>query len=66
MAGFNLPPGCSVGDLPGNSARDEFIERFVDVNFGDPELIAAFLVGNDDWIAFLEAKAESAWDRGDR
>ena len=28
MTGWNLPPGCSVSDIPGNRSIDEFIDRF--------------------------------------
>lgn len=30
MTGFNLPPGCSVRDLPGNSPADEAAEAVYD------------------------------------
>jgi hypothetical protein len=30
MSGFNLPPGCSVGDLPGNSAEDMRREQAIE------------------------------------
>ena len=30
MTGFNLPPGCNVSDLPGNSPKDEEFEHFVE------------------------------------
>jgi len=31
MAGFNLPPGCSVSDIPGNRPEDEKIEAAYDL-----------------------------------
>lgn len=30
MSGFNLPPGCSVNDLPGNSSEEVRFEKLVD------------------------------------
>jgi len=30
MTGFNLPPGCSTSDLPGNRPEDAAYEAFVD------------------------------------
>lgn len=66
MTGYNLPPGCSVNDLPLNAPFDEFADRFVCQHIDDEDLIAEFLKDNEAWIDFLEAKAESAWDRGDR
>ena len=30
MSGFNLPPGCSVSDLPGNSKADQEAELLAD------------------------------------
>jgi hypothetical protein len=29
---FNLPPGCSVNDIPGNSIEDEMFDNWVDEN----------------------------------
>lgn len=30
MGGFNLPPGCSVSDIPGNRPEDEREEAFME------------------------------------
>lgn len=30
MTGWNLPPGCNVSDLPGNSPEDERVEALMD------------------------------------
>jgi len=30
MTGWNLPPGCRVSDIPGNTAEDLEAEAFVD------------------------------------
>lgn len=37
MTGWNLPPGCSVRDLPGNSAEDEAMEAFYDAFYEQAE-----------------------------
>lgn len=94
MTGFNLPPGCSVNDLPGNRPFDEFADDFVANHLEDEDLADQFLDDNDDWttfrdgfvldtvseddlrrdflagnsewVDFLEAKAEDAWNSGDR
>lgn len=94
MTGFNLPPGCNVNDLPGNTPFDEFADDFVANHMDDDDLADQFLDDNDDWttfrdgfvldtvseedlrrdflagnsewVDFLEAKAEDAWNRGDR
>ncbi len=66
MPGFNLPPGCSVNDLPGNTPFDEFADSFVANHLADEDLIAEFLKDNEAWTYFLEAKAEQAWNRGDK
>jgi len=31
MSGFNLPPGCSASDIPGNRPEDALFERVVAV-----------------------------------
>lgn len=33
MGGYNLPPGCSVNDIPGNSARDVWIDLWLEDNW---------------------------------
>jgi len=94
MTGFNLPPGCSVNDLPGNRPFDVFADSFVADHLEDEDLAEQFLDGNDAWETFrdgfvldtvdeddlrrdfldgnsawrdyLEAKAEQAWNDGDR
>lgn len=39
MGGFNLPPGCSVSDLPGNSAEESAWEDLL-VEVGESGLTA--------------------------
>lgn len=31
MSGFNLPPGCSVSDIPGNRPEDGVEERLLEM-----------------------------------
>lgn len=33
MTGFNLPPGCSARDIPGNRPEDETVEAFYSVAY---------------------------------
>lgn len=33
MAGFNLPPGCNVTDLPGNRPEEQAAEAFWDLAY---------------------------------
>jgi hypothetical protein len=40
---FNLPPGCSVNDLPGNSIREVELEKWLDTHFADPDLLEKHL-----------------------
>lgn len=56
MGGYNLPPGCRVSDIPGNSSEDEAFENFAN------EMDALFTkyglreVGEDaDAIGLIEA-----------
>jgi len=37
MTGFNLPPGCSVNDIPGNRPEDIAEEAFWDILIGRVE-----------------------------
>jgi hypothetical protein len=39
MSSFNLPPGCSVNDLPGNRPEDVAWERFEEQVFKDYQLL---------------------------
>jgi hypothetical protein len=39
----NLPPGCSVSDLPGNSELDAYIEKYTDDNFYDVAMFCEWL-----------------------
>lgn len=47
MTGFNLPPGCNEGDIPGNGPEDAAWERLIDWLYDcglDPGQIKAILV----------------------
>lgn len=33
MTGFNMPPGCSESDIPGNTPEDEAWEKLIDEMF---------------------------------
>lgn len=35
MSGYNLPPGCTISDLPGNSPQEMWMERFVERAMND-------------------------------
>lgn len=39
----NLPPGCSVSDLPGNSELDAYIENFTEDNFYDVAMFCEWI-----------------------
>lgn len=45
MTGFNLPPGCNVSDLPGNSREDDAAEALY--NKICDELVAAQVLDAD-------------------
>jgi hypothetical protein len=39
----NLPPGCSVYDLPGSSEINAYVDDYVDSHFGDLEVFAEWI-----------------------
>ena len=38
----NLPPGCSVNDLPGNSIKDVFTEKWMDERWATADSIEEY------------------------
>jgi len=43
MSGYNLPPGCSVNDLPGNSNMDVYIENYTDEHYCDVDMFNEYI-----------------------
>ena len=68
MTGFNLPPGCSVRDLPGCSAADEAAEAMYDAIYdvlGRAEIDVDNMGERGEKLADDIAKLiESAWADG--
>ena len=58
MTGYNLPPGCNVGDLPGCSKEDEFYEKEYEKIMVDNVVIDELITDNlevlRDYIVDLE------------
>ena len=58
MTGYNLPPGCNVGDLPGCSKEDEFYEKEYEKIMVDNAVIDELITENlevlRDYIVYLE------------
>ena len=58
MTGYNLPPGCNVGDLPGCSKEDEFYEKEYEKIMVDNVVIDELITENldvlRDYIVDLE------------
>lgn len=61
MTGFNLPPGCSVRDLPGNRPEDEAAEAFIDAFYDAAK--AAEETDPTKGELYLEKLSSWAWDR---
>ena len=61
MTGFNLPPGCSVSDIPGNRPEDEAYEHFWGVSFPDALKVARVEIPNEWWDndQFIQAVDEA-------
>lgn len=68
MTGFNLPPGCSVSDLPGNSKAEQEMEAAFDKLY--TELIDARLIVDVETpyhqklILFIMKKMSDAYTDG--
>jgi hypothetical protein len=61
MTGWNLPPGCSTRDLPGNRPEDEAGEAFYDSFYEmEEEARKAHPEMGDDYV---EALCAWAWKR---
>jgi len=57
---YNLPPGCSVNDLPGNSIKEVFVEEWLDEHFGDAEHLEVYL--EDTHIDVSRLKPDTVLD----
>ena len=77
MTDYNLPPGCRVVDLPGNSTAEVHAERYAEEHYADTALYLEFLAevsggvisGDDTAITFLIGWFDDMWsdwlyDRG--
>ena len=78
MSGFNLPPGCSVNSIPGNSAEDARWEKMFDHLAGSglsadeararwesqPDLLAAMriLVASLNWEEKRSGTTYNGWE----
>jgi len=62
MTGWNLPPGCSVQDLPGNSKADEQEEALADSVYTLLESVGVTMSDSAmdaviDWVSKLRSDA---------
>ena len=61
MAGFNLPPGCSVSDIPGNTPEDTAFESYLK---RWAAMVNAEYGVYDEWSEKWDEWASDAYDKG--
>lgn len=66
MSGWNLPPGVSVGMIPGNRPEDDEAEAFWQALYGrlTPEQGALLDSAPGEWEALIEIVRDVAYEAG--